>query len=333
MLSRATIALIHDHFDVVKDRSTPDELTIVCPQPGCADTTGNRSINIKSGLTNCWRCNVGGLFSRWAKSLGLEVDESSEGPGSVTDLDELADSIGTSERRGQFVVSVELPRGFTRVEDDPYSAYSRLIEQMAVRKNLELQDLTQFGVGFTRTNPLWEPFAIFPVFEHGRVVYYQGRTYIDKPGEATKRFPSRSVVPVGSASFLHNLDTARKVEKPILIIVESILNVISLSKVFQGTHVVPVCCFKHALSKVQETKLLAIRGVQEVCIMFDADSHDAAVKTAAKLSQFKPASVAKIEPEAGRKTKDANDDVDAAVDAFANRQFFRSSVDTLSLPL
>jgi hypothetical protein len=38
-----------------------------------------------------------------------------------------------------------------------------MIGEMAVRKNLEPEDLVEAGVGFTREHPVWEKFAIFPV--------------------------------------------------------------------------------------------------------------------------------------------------------------------------
>jgi len=328
---RHLLAEIHSHFRVVPDRSTKDEITIVCPQPGCKDTTGNRTISLKSGLTNCWRCNVGGHFVSWAKKLGvtivLEENEEAIAPSA---LEELTTSIETQP--GPYIQStpeVRLPEGFTFLSEAPDSPYTRFITKMAKRKNLSLEAFIEAGVGFTRTSPSWEPFAIFPVHEWQKTVYYQGRTYVDTPGESTKKFPSKGEVKFGASCWVYNLDEARSKRAATIIVVESILNVLSLrielaKRGILG--VVPVAVFKHSISPMQERKILTIRSVKEVCIMYDADASESAVSERRKFQNRCKFSVASIPQTESGSTQDANDNVELAVDCFLERKKFDSTL-------
>jgi hypothetical protein len=80
-------AIVEDLFQVVKDRSTNTELVFVCPQPGCGDNTGNRSVNLQTGKTNCFRCNKGGDFAKWARWLGYVIDDA--GAANAVPIEEL----------------------------------------------------------------------------------------------------------------------------------------------------------------------------------------------------------------------------------------------------
>lgn len=311
-------------FEVVPHRSNPDELCFLCPQPGCGDTTGNRSVNLKTGLTNCWRCNQGGDFLRWAAGLGyrfnVEHEHSSTAP---------RHELPTPASQGTVipvVAEVALPKGFVKIADDPTSVYTRWITEMAQRKNLEYRDFALAGVGFTRIDPHWEAFAIFPVCEYGRTVYYQGRTYIDEPDKPTKKFPSRNEVQYGAKFWIYNIDEVRQRKPPIVLIVESILNVLSLRKKLHALGwqdaVVPVCVFKHSVSREQWMKLAVLRGVKEFCLLFD---HDATAKAWTSRHPLRPGQVltiAEMPGGEGQEKLDANDDVEAALEAFEQRKAY-----------
>lgn len=323
-------------FDVVKGRSTAVELVVICPVPSCGDRSGNRSINLKTGATNCWRCNKGsGNFFAWCRSLGYDVDEGESASISRSDTEELIDSIGARDKKFIPIVSkIALPSGFTQIGKTPRSVYERSIGKMAVKKNLSYEDLFEAKVGFTRDNPRWEPYAIFPVIEWDIVAYYQGRKYSPRPGEATKLFPTKTEAPLGSRYWVYNIDELRKGGE-IAIIVESILNVLSLRKRLKELGiegVVPVCVFKHAVSDAQAAKIAAVKSVKEVCIMFDLDAKSASWSEARKLSSsMRRVSIAEI-PDVGKgKTLDANDDVDLALEAFANRSTSSESARVLRL--
>lgn len=314
-------------FTVVKDRSTATELVIVCPIPSCGDRTGNRSINLSTGATNCWRCNKGHRnFYRFCRSLGHEVDEEDIPVATVSELNELVARAKLQQSKLVPVVSeIQLPRGFIKVEDEPWSVYSKLVKKMAEKKHLEWQDMVQASVGFTRDDPWWEPYAIFPVHEWGRIVYFQGRKYRSAPGEPTKRFPSKSSkgAELSSRYWVYNIDEVRRVNPKTVIVVESILNVLSLEKHRKRlgrNDVVSVCVFKHAVSDSQLMKLSAFESVNELCLLFDLDATQAAWDQAPRISVAKPVSVAELPATSGVRNFDANDDVETAWKSFERRR-------------
>lgn len=337
MNGQSLVSEVNALFQVVPDRSTKEELIIICPEPGCGDKSGNRSINVKSGKTNCWRCNKGGNFVHWAKSLGYVIEEGETQSVSIDTLELLSEEIDRDEKH--YVpksISTPLPRGFVPLSHEPDSGYAYLIGKMAKRKNLSLEVFLDSGVGFTRDSERWEPYAIFPVYEWGTVVYYQGRTYVDIPGESTKLFPSKNEVKFGSSCWVYNLDEARETRAHTIVIVESILNVMSLRlelarRGIEG--VVPVAVFKHSVSKTQERKIIAVRSIREICIMYDADATMSALKEGRKFMNRCRFSVANIPRRDDGKTQDANDNASLAVDKFLERQFYDSAVSQLEIDL
>lgn len=314
-------------FEVVPSRCTADEIVIICPVPGCGDQSGNRGISLQTGMTNCWRCNKGGPFVKWARFLGYEISEDVSSALSVQKTSDLLNQ--AFEDRHKVLVpvvsSIKLPRGFTPLRKERGSVYYRLIEKMAVKKNLEQWDMVEAGVGFTRDDPYWEPYAIFPIVEWGNTVYYQGRLYRSKPGDVTKKFPSKKFLPLGSKYWVYDIDEVRKQEAETVIVVESILNVLSLKKKIREMglkRVVPVAVFKHKLSAPQIAKLLACRSVKELCLMFDADATASAWKSAESLINKKKVTVACMPEVEGKRTLDPNDDVELAMEMFEKRRTY-----------
>ncbi len=328
--------LIDLHFDVVEDRSSGDEVTIICPEDGCPDRSGNRSINIVSGATNCWRCSScnGSVFQLF-RSQEIDASEvftefqidSDADPFADDELDQAVESIEQSPEPGGH--EVDLPQGFTALADDPTSVYAQMIGAMAVRKNLDFQAFADAGVGFTKIGD-WEPFAIFPVYEFGKAVYYQGRTYAKRfEGGVTKKFPSKKQLPFGSSHWLYNWDSARQEDTSCLIVVESMLNVISLRRALSRhgiRGVVPVAVFKHKVSPPQLRKMLATPAT-ELCFMFDGDATTSAWSDAQAISSYRKCSVATMPV-----GTDANDDAELAVARFLARSEY-SSINALTASL
>lgn len=317
------------HFEVVSARSAGDEVVIVCPVSSCHDQTGNRGVNLKTGLTGCWRCGRGGHVSWLFSLVGVDLEDAEAG--TVDETLALIDR-ETSRPAIEVISEVALPRGFTPLSPGRDSVYIRQIEKMARRKNLNLEDLIEAGAGFTRVEPAWEPFVIFPVAEWGKIVYYQGRLYNEKPGVKTKRFPPRSQVPLSSRYWLYNLDKARSGQVRVVIVVEAILSVLSLRRRLRElgiTGVVPVASFSHHLSSVQ-VKKLASSGVGEICLMFDADSSAHALKSASRLLGASRATVAMLDKRYGPRF-DPNDGVDVALEAFSRRVAFDPAIEVGSL--
>lgn len=318
-------AEIEHTFEIAKSRCTANELVFVCPE--CGDKTGNRSLNLTTGVTFCFRCGKGkhnkGNFLAWARALGYTFASSSDYSSvPVADLFVEKRQLSTATP----LIEVELPKGFTYIESAPRSVYTELIEKMAIRKNLIKQDMIDARVGFTMDDGLWEPFAIFPVREYNKNVYYQGRTYIDVPDETTKKFPSRKKCPNGASSWVYGIDELRQVcikHKPVVIIVESILNVLSLRWKLKelGAHndFVPVCVFKHHISKIQMHKLSKC-NISEMCFLFDFDAIDKTWDFLKYAPNYVQISIAELEARADNKKFDANDDIEAGIRAIEQRK-------------
>jgi hypothetical protein len=314
---------IESTFEIVRSRSSQNELVFICPQPGCGDEKGNRSVNLKNGKTNCWRCNVGGSFIPWARRLGYHFSNAGDATSALS-LKQLFNIKPEIRSILPVVTEVKLPDGFEFCHDNRKSVYTRLIGEMAVRKNLLLEDFLEAKVGFTRKHPLWEPFAIFPVYEYDVPVYYQGRTYAEEPGEKTKKFPSNNEVKYGARYWIYNIDEAMQKRAKIVIVVESILNVLSLKWYIKeynlGEHIVPVAVFKHAVSFEQFYKLSKMSHIEEICLLFDHDAIKESWKDASKFTNRFKLTVAEMPEGADNRRLDPNDDVALAWQVFLARQ-------------
>lgn len=229
---------------------------------------------------------------------------------------------------------VLLPEGCHRLAENLDSAYARSIKEMAESKHLTLEDMLWADVYFNRMNPKWESFCIFPVKEYGQLVYYQGRAHtVEIEGMPTKRFPSKQLVPHGSGYWVYNIDAARHPNCEVVIVLESILNVLSFNRKLreQGINtIVPVSVFKHHISREQLPKLLQSRA-KEICLFYDGDATANAKKEATTtLSGFKHVTVAEFPAEIVKEhpTFDANDNIDLAWECFQKRKPV-SSVDAV----
>lgn len=329
---------IESTFTVVHAKCTTEELVFVCPE--CGDKSGNRSVNLKTSKTFCWRCNKGksgkGHFIAWARANGYTF-EADEGYSS-TPVDQLL----FAEEEKSLVIpvlqEVALPTGFTPIARTPKSIYTKLITKMAHKKNLDYSDFVEAGAGYTPDDPYWEAYAIFPVREYRMNCYYQGRTYVDVPGETTKRFPSRKYVKWGAGYWVYNIDEVRNNSPEIVVVVESILNVLSLRKKLRqlgwDKQIVPVCVFKHSISQVQAAKLFRCKGIKEFCLLFDHDAIAATWKNVEFLTNKLAVTVAEMPMKEGNKKLDPNDDVDAAIVAIENRTVYTpgSAIEHLVAP-
>lgn len=318
-------------FTVVKERCTNEEIYIVCPVPGCPDKTGNRSINLKTGKTYCWHCRdkSKGNFFGWAKHLGYTVSQEEAHQVSREELAALIERKEEREPLTPLPVDLKLPAGFKLLSENRKSCYWRFIREMAERKNLTIEDFEAVGAGFVREGA-WEPFCIFPVREYGQLVYYQGRTYDDEGVEVTKKFPNKRDVPLGSKYWVYNLNALAPATVEVAIIVESVLNVLSLRKRLPEW-MIPVGTFTHHISRSQLAKFLRFKHVKEFCLLYDSDSTADAWDAADHMAGKLPISVAVMPTGQNsdgtvRVTNDANDDVEAALEAISQRQWFRRSV-------
>jgi len=309
-------------FQPVPHRSTATELAFVCPQPGCTDSSGHRSVNLKTGQTNCWICGVGGDFVRWAQRLGYAVTEEHRvtKPMEEAEFDRIS---RTPVNDLPVVTNIKLPKGFRLCRDYPNSVYTEFIAEMAERKGLKIDDLMSVSVGFTKTDPLWEPYAIFPSFEYDKVVYYQGRTYVDEPDQKTKKFPSRREVPYSAKYWVYGIDELRAERPETVLVMESILNVLTMRR-FMRRHKIKgvgtACVFSHSISEPQATKLRQLEFLKEVVLLFDHDATRRGWQKSPRLGNKFNLTIADMPPGPGGEKNDPNDDPEGAWRAFEKRE-------------
>lgn len=321
------------NFRVVPQRCAGDEVVIVCPD--CNDASGNRGVNLRNGLTNCWKCGNGGHVVSLCRRHGIEIDAdafSTAGTDPEALLDAVLSGITRPKRRTSSVGELRLPHGFTPLAKDrvykpgrKHSVYYDLIARMAERKHLKVEDLTEVGAGYTRDDPQWEPYCIFPVVSRWRsLAYWQGRAY-DETTVPGKRFPSRLDCPQGMSTSLYSHPTFPYWTARVLVVVESILNVITLTKRFRElgwTDVAPVSTFRAGVS-LHQWRMLMDGCVEELCLLFDHDATSKAQQFAEFGAQHygrtsRIFTLAAMPATCGPKT-DPNDDVDAAMAALLAR--------------
>lgn len=318
------VQFVETHFTVVRSRSFGDELTFICPVPGCPDSTGNRSVNLKTGQTSCFRCSQGGRFDRFLRRLGYEVEKGTDiGATASDDILQLLNKKPEQALITPVLTNLSLPSGCVRLTDNLNSRYARVIENMAKSKNLSIDDMLEADVHFTWTNLTWCDYAIFPVYEWQKLVFYQGRALTDDPSVVQKRFPGKSDNnPFGARYWVYNIDALRNTGVRVAIVVESILNVLSLRKKIRevGAHdVVPIAVWKHSTSPTQLIKIAACSHLKELCWLYDADATSSSWKDALRYASGIRVSVAKMPKGLNNPTQDANDDVDLAWHVFENR--------------
>jgi hypothetical protein len=334
--SRQIVRYIETHFQVVRERSTKSELCFICPS--CGDQTGHRSVNLTSLLTNCWRCGSrDGHVAWWLRKIGHDLpdcyQDESEGYISAEDAAQALRRAAASldhppTPKRPCYPPVELPRGFIALADDEplpgkkHSVYWKMAARLAERKNLSIEDFVAAGAGFTRQDDLWERYLIYPIRMYGLKVYFQGRLFDEEAGENTKRFPHRGQIGTGMGQVLYNHDALKGGK--CAVIVESILNVLSLKKALEQAglrDLAPVSSLHAGLTKDQ-LRLLRAAKLREICLLFDADATGKAWDLA-KLVKWELSSVivtvAEMPANPDNPTLDPNDDVQAAMHALESR--------------
>lgn len=162
---------------------------------------------------------------------------------------------------------------------DPPEGWGAVTEVMPfmVERGITLEDARVFGLGWCSSGR-YAGRLIFPVFEQGQLVYFQGRAMWPEhvsPGRYIKSLnPSRSEGAAVSSEVLMNLDFARRFER--VVIVEGPTDLVR-----SGPDT--VCTFGKAISLVQIRKLIAA-GVRAVDLMWDGDAREAMVEAARLLA-------------------------------------------------
>lgn len=253
-----------------------NEIMVSCPVCG----KDKLSINITRRVWHCWHCERPGETFRGKRLTGT-------GAGGVVDL--LAWMQGMSVRAaGDFLLKQTtmrpIPDRIRRMQPqappEPPLRWALPIEGPAFavtidaawyrrlpylqKRGISFADVQTFKIAYC-TDGLYAERIVFPVFERGRLVYFQARATWEAEEDAGVRYvksinpPKSKDNPTTSKDVLMNLDSARQHAR--VVIVEGPIDCV---------HAGPssVCTFGKSISPRQIQKL-RVAGVKAVDLMWD----------------------------------------------------------------
>lgn len=243
------------------------EVLLDCPQCG----KRKLSVNVERRKWHCWVCASRPGVGQSAGGM-VALVEVVEGVGRAVAEAILAKygrpPVGTGTIAGALDPGAGNPPQARIATPIPYpptwQPCTSVLPYMAERR-ITLADAQEWGLGFC-TGGVYANRLIFPVFEGGQLVYYQGRAMWPKP-PGDKRY-RKSLNPPGisgmanSGDLLMNLDRARNY--PRVAVTEGPMDCLR-------TGPDAVCTFGKQISPAQVGRLLAA-GVRAVDLMWDADA-------------------------------------------------------------
>ena len=171
---------------------------------------------------------------------------------------------------------VGLPEEFQLIEDlrpnlrDTLYAYmdSRGIHQSVIDKA---------KIGYCDEGKHWGYF-IMPVFnEEGDVVYWQGRRFKNREPKFINPKSSRKT------ELIYRINPTLRPKK--IILLESILNVLTLENMHSGSSTIPIGLLGKTISPTQVQKVLELeRGLKEIIVALDPDAKREAIAIAEQFS-------------------------------------------------
>lgn len=262
---------------------SPNEWVVRCPRCG----KNNLTVNVVKKQWHCWSCQ------RLTIPDAMGISKAEEGAGGIIELIATLEGVSRPQALARLLSGVHWAQG--ELEALPGGQLKSAMDFMAepaaevpfpdgaqaivdgtlpylVQRGITFEDVRTFGLFICATGR-YRGRLMFPVYEGGRLVYYQGRAMWEgQPGDAGFRKslnPPRSPGAAVSSEVLMNLDLARFYRRVAL--VEGPVDCV---------HAGPsaVCIFGKRLSLVQIGKLLAA-GVRAIDLMLDADAWGDALAT------------------------------------------------------
>lgn len=160
--------------------------------------------------------------------------------------------------------AIELPEGFETLRE--MSKYhSGPIYDYLESRGLRRKIVDRAKVGYVRKGKMWG-YIIFPVLNlDGELIYWQGRRFKDRK---PKFFNPPSSL---RSEITYQIRSSRKPETVIL--VESIINALTLESAWEGNDVVILATMGKGWSKLQMDRVLAYeRFLKELWIAYDPDA-------------------------------------------------------------
>ena len=172
---------------------------------------------------------------------------------------------------------VRLPKEFDLLDDDlAGDAHTkRMVLAYLAGRGLPKKLLARAQVGYCETGKFWG-YIIFPVFDNGEVVYWQGRRFKNRDPKFWNPASSKKT------EIVFNLHTGMRPKR--IVLVESVINALTLETERKPTVSAIFALLGQNLSDIQMHKILVWeRHVEEIVIALDSDAWKSAVEIADKL--------------------------------------------------
>jgi len=264
-----------------------EQINVKCPychKRGLSpDGSGHLGINTRINKAHCVKCGWGhGNASAWLERFDVHLAVTFRDV--IRETDDLKKVFET--KKAQFDSStVPLPKEFKPISRNQEDFFTKSLKDKGVSKDLTMRN----GIGFC-DNGKYDGYVIFPFFEEGESVYFQGRAaYPDLLSNSkTKKKNPDSKNGIGKNSWLYGIDKAKRGCK--IVLVEGTLDQIPsqdhldrchdgyCSVSLQGTSLSFPSPDRHPLNS-QWGKISYFKP-SEVLVMFDPDAYNKAKELA-----------------------------------------------------
>lgn len=171
---------------------------------------------------------------------------------------------------------VGLPEEFRVIEEQKPNLRETLYAYLSSR-GISRRVVDKARLGYCENGKHWG-YLIFPVFnEDGEVVYWQGRRFKDREPKFINPKSSRKT------ELIYRINPTARPKK--IVLLESILNVLTLENMSVGATTVPIGLFGKTISLIQIQKVLEVeKYLREIIIALDPDARREAIGIAEQFS-------------------------------------------------
>lgn len=162
---------------------------------------------------------------------------------------------------------VGLPTDFIRLTLPPSSLCDKLFYRYLRYRGLTDEQIDDYGIGYC-VEGRYAGYLVFPFYQRGFPVYFTSRVLFGSPVKSLN--PA-----VGRKYYLYNLDRASRFRR--IVMVEGVFDAIAVGEM-------AVAILGSKIHKEQIRLLGRIDGLEEVCVMLDADAHEETIDLAARIS-------------------------------------------------
>lgn len=256
---------------------------------------GSFGINFISHLGHCFKCgekqSAISIISHIEKLTTYQEVWKFLSLSSMPSVSRLKNRIAGIKPREQ--QQITLPESFTLISLGD-SIYGTLARNYLKGRGFNIHKLSLQGIGYC-TKGEYSGYIVFPFFQLGELVYFQGRRFIESAGPKMKN-PDATVFGIGKESLIYNHDSLFMYKR--ISIVESITNALTLGNYATAT-------LGKAVTQNQVT-LFIKASFEKAWILFDSDEDNKAyiegLKLGMNLSEYKEVKIIKMPLD-----KDVND--------------------------